>query len=129
MNGTIRLRKLARKSILWFGKHEGLSVQQIIDLQHHTYLRWVYFNCEEVGFLDEILDEIRVPEDMRIEKPGTNPEFHTQLREKLAEKMRFKDKMHFNKVRRIRKEYKELKTTNKSVKKKSVLQSYNLGRM
>ena len=129
INGTVRLRKLTRKSVLWFGKHEGLSVQQVIDLTKHTYLRWVYFNCNGVTFMDDILEEIRIPDEMRIEKPGTNSELHLKLREELSKKIPFKTKQHMKKVNRVKKEFREIKISRSSVQKKSVMQAHNLYRM
>jgi hypothetical protein len=71
------LRTLAWKSILGFGKYKFLSVQQIFDLGHTAYLRYIYYNVEGISFNTEILTKIHVINnnyDNRIEKPGTNPE-------------------------------------------------------
>ncbi len=64
---TIRLRTLTRKSILLFGKYEGRSIQQLIDLRQANYLRWVYLYFEGISFIPEILKEIHLKP---IEKPG-----------------------------------------------------------
>ena len=69
---TIRLRTMARKSVFYEGKFEGYSVQQLIDLKEYCYLRWCYFNCSMVSFLTDILEEIGVSEEFRIDKPGTD---------------------------------------------------------
>ena len=76
---VVLLRKLSRKSIINFGKKEGYSVQQMLDLKEKGYLRWMYFNCSMISFLDDILDEINITEDFRIQKPGTNKEKHEEL--------------------------------------------------
>lgn len=74
MSEAIRLRTMARKSVFSFGKHEGLSVQQVLDLKDYSWLRWCYFNCSMLSFLPDILDEVRILDDFRIEKPGTDAE-------------------------------------------------------
>ena len=129
IGGSVLLRKLTRKSVLWFGKHEGLRIQQIIDIRKWTYLRWIYFNCCGVTFMDDILEEIRVPDDMRIEKPGTHPELHEILREKLAKNLHFKTKSHINKVRRIQRQHKEISSRRKEIPSKAVMQACNLQRI
>lgn len=65
---------MARKSVFSFGKYEGLSVQQVLDMKNYSFLRWCYFNCSMLSFLPDILDELSIFEDFRIEKPGTDVE-------------------------------------------------------
>ena len=79
MSDVTLLRKLTRKSTLKFGIHSDLSVQEIINLNNHKYLRWVYFNCSNIDFFEDILDEIRIPLEFRIPKPSKNPELHFEL--------------------------------------------------
>ena len=76
---TVLLRKLTRKSCLQFGKYQDVNIQSILNLKRHRYLRWVYFNMSMITFFDDILDEINLPEDYRIDKPGKNPELHEKL--------------------------------------------------
>jgi hypothetical protein len=76
---TILLRKLSLKSILNFGQYNGLSVQQIIDLNKQQYLRWVYYNYEGLSFIDEIFDLIYLKDENKINKPGKNPDLHIQI--------------------------------------------------
>lgn len=71
---TIHLRTLARKSVLDFGKYEGWTVQQCLDMKNYRILRWYYYNCSMISFMPDILDEIGIPEDKRIAKPGKAPE-------------------------------------------------------
>ena len=79
---TILLRTLARKSVLDFGKYEGRSVQQVIDLKNIRLLRWYYYNCSMISFHTDILDEIGITEEWRIDKPGKDPEKGQQLDKK-----------------------------------------------
>ena len=83
MSEALRLRTMARKSVFSEGKFEGYSVQQVLDLKGHNTLRFYYYNCSMISFLPDILDEINIKEQWRIEKPGTDPEKFNQLREKI----------------------------------------------
>lgn len=71
---AIVLRTLARKSVLGFGKNADYSVQQMLDMKHHMALRWYYYNCSMISFMPDILDEIGITEEWRIDKPGKDPE-------------------------------------------------------
>ena len=72
---VIRLRTLTMKSTLWFGKYEGMTIFQIISLNHTRYLRWIYFHNEIVNFTEDVLEAIHLRfEKDRIEKPGRDPE-------------------------------------------------------
>ncbi len=68
---VLRLRVLARKSILGFGSAEirDLSVQQIMDLKKHKKLVQAYFGLDRISFKDDILDELGITPDMRLNKP------------------------------------------------------------
>ena len=114
---------------MWFGKHEGLRIQQIIDLQHQTYLRWVYYNCNGVSFTEDVLEEIRIKEERRIPKPGICPEIHDEICQENQEKMSFKAKSHMKKVLRVRKEGKEFRMRRKELASKAVMQACNLHRI
>lgn len=83
MSDVLRLRTMARKSVFTFGKWNMYSVQQVLDLRGFKSLRWYYYNCSMVSFLPEILAEIRITEEWRIQKPGTDPERGKALEEKL----------------------------------------------
>jgi hypothetical protein len=79
---VILLRKLAWKSTIWFGKYEGSSIQQIYDLQHTQYLRYIYFNYEGISFIDEILIILGIKSEKysyEIKKPGVDKEKGEEL--------------------------------------------------
>ena len=76
---AVLLRKLTRKSTLNFGQYAQLTVQQVLDLKHTRILRWYYYNSSNITFTDDILDELHITEERRIEKPGKNPEFGQTL--------------------------------------------------
>jgi hypothetical protein len=129
IGGAVLLRTLTRKSLMWFGKYEGLRIQQIIDLQKQTYLRWVYYNCNGVSFTKDVLEEIRIKEDRRIPKPGICPEIHDKISQENIGKMDFKSKSHMNKVLRLRKVSKEFSINNNEFASKAVMQACNLHRI
>jgi len=129
IEGAIRLRTLARKSVLWFGKHHGLSVQQLLDLHKATYLRWVYYNIAGVSFSDEILEEITIRVGRRIEKPGIAPEIHQEVSEENLQKISFKTRSHFNKVMRGKKIILQRKSDIRATLPKGIMQAYNHDKM
>ncbi|MBQ4009143.1 MAG: hypothetical protein II604_00395 [Bacteroidales bacterium] len=77
-----------------FGQYQGRTVQQCIDLGNTRYLRWIYYNCSKISFMPDILDEIGVTEEWRIEKAGKDPEKGKMLDDE-------KDKNHNNHLKRL----------------------------
>ena len=80
---TIRLRTLARKSIMGFGRFHDYRVHDLINLGHKRFLRWYYYNMSMISFNDEILDVIGITEEHRITKPGKNPNRHDELNKEI----------------------------------------------
>lgn len=81
----IRCRTLTEKSIIWFGKHEGLSLRQIIDLERYngiSYLAWCYFNNSKFGLNELMLNELNITENLLLEKPSKNPSFYYDWKSK-----------------------------------------------
>lgn len=73
------LRKLTLKSQMKFGKFFDLTVQMIIDLEKIRgiqYLVWCYYNNSKITFDDEVMEVLRITEDMRIKKPGAEKGQH-----------------------------------------------------
>lgn len=105
MNVTI-LRTLTEKSILKFGKYHDYRVGDLIRLEKTVYLRWVYFNCDRITFIDDILDQIYLPEEYRITKPGKNPSRGEECNEfnfsKIGGFTKFKKGKHRKKVKRCK---------------------------
>ena len=99
---TIRLRTLSKKSTIGFGKYADYTVNGLLGLNKTTLLRWYYFNCDMISFLPEILEEIHIPEEYRIDKPGKCPEKYDELNQilwkKFCGKSKLKKKMHATKV-------------------------------
>jgi hypothetical protein len=125
---SVLLRILARKSIVWFGKYNGLSVQQIIDSQHGTYLRWIYYNITGITFTEDILEKLTISDNRKIKKPGIAPEMHSKIMEENREFLYFHTKSHMDKIIKIRAKNRFIKTYNSVNFKKSQLQAINLNR-
>lgn len=128
---VLRLRTLTYKSILGFGKYADFTVKHILDLNHTRYLRWVYYNCDMISFTDEILDRIYVIKELRIEKPGKNPELGKKIDNNITAKLDdmqvLKNLMHARKVRKKINSSNEASFINKNSKRK--LQAINHGKM
>jgi len=71
---TTLLRKLSRKSQLKFGSMSDMTVQMAIDigLKGRAKLVWYYYNSSNITYMDDILDELGITENLRIEKPSKN---------------------------------------------------------
>lgn len=66
----VTLRTLTRKSIIGFGKYTDLRVGDLIDTNRKAELVNIYFNLERISYCTDVLDELNIPESLRIEKPG-----------------------------------------------------------
>ena len=102
MSESILLRTLTGKSVMWFGKYEGLKVQQIIDLHYKDYLRWLYYNVAGITFTKDVLIAITINGERTILKPGVAPEKHQQVFEENRKNMHLFTKNHNDRIMRIR---------------------------
>jgi Rps23 Pro-64 3,4-dihydroxylase Tpa1-like proline 4-hydroxylase len=133
MSDVTLLRKLTRKSIMKFGQYSDLQVQNLLDLQRYKYLRWVYFNCSNISFVDDILDEIRIPLNFRIVKPSKNPDLYLKLQEETFESYSDKVKeIYLEKQEKLRKKITKGKAItkmkqNENCYKKDYLRRKNQG--
>lgn len=125
---TYNLRTLTKKSTFWFGKYEGVSIQQLLNLNRHTYLRWIYYNIEGISFMDDVLKEITIRGERKIEKPGSMPEMHKKVTDENFNNMSIGTKSHMKKITKVKKEVNENKTIVKSVERKFIMQAKNQNR-
>jgi len=94
MSYQVTLRKLTFKSLLKNGRHADKTVQQVIDTGYRGIkdLQGTYFRMSRITFVDEVLDELEIPEEYRIEKPGKDQdrlgEFSHYLYEKRGKEMK-----------------------------------------
>ena len=63
------LRTLTRKSTLKYGKHHDKTVSDMLILSPQQ-LVVDYYSLSAITFEDSILDELLIPQDKRIAKPG-----------------------------------------------------------
>jgi hypothetical protein len=66
------LRTLTRKSKLGFGKDKELTVQRILELKKNLSLISAYYKLTAINFTDDVLDELKITKEYRIEKPSSN---------------------------------------------------------
>ena len=73
---SILLRKLTKKSTLNFGKFKDYTVEHLFGMKKQIDLTSIYFKLSNITFVDEILDELGITEEYRIEKPSKNAELY-----------------------------------------------------
>lgn len=66
------LRTLTRKSKLKYGKGFDQTVSEML-IRDKMRLASDYFHLSAITFTDDVLDEIGIPAEMRIPKPGKMP--------------------------------------------------------
>jgi Leucine-rich repeat (LRR) protein len=86
---TILLRTLTRKSKLGFWNFTRAhdTVQVLIDRNKHQDLIAAYYKLNKINFLDDILDELKITSEWRIEKPGTDIDIYYAFLEQSDYKM------------------------------------------
>ena len=69
---SVNLRKLTRKARLGFGYQDikNIMIQDILIMNKHKELIKIYYGLDKITFMDDILEECGIGEDVRIEKPG-----------------------------------------------------------
>jgi len=112
---SILLRKLTKKSILKFGKFKDYTVGHLFGMKKQMELTSIYFNLSTITYTDDILDELGITEEYRIEKPSKNVELYEDFM-----------MMKYGKKQKSSKESKQIKTRN-LLFKKGLLQSINHG--
>lgn len=113
MSDVTLLRKLTRKSLLKYGWHRDKCVQELLDNDPLILIR-DYFRLSSTTFVDEILDELGIQTEERIEKPGKLTYVETKIiigvilsrrnkkiREERGEQTYMRQSMHAKKVRKI----------------------------
>ena len=73
---SILLRKLTRKSTLNFGKFKDYTVEHLFGMKKQIELTSIYFKLSTITFTDDILNELGIDEEYRIEKPSKNVELY-----------------------------------------------------
>ena len=73
---VIRLRVLTKKSKIGWGKFANNTVREMIEGRHFNELLWLYYHIQWLTYTDELLDELKIFKEFRIQKPGINPDMH-----------------------------------------------------
>ena len=110
------LRILTRKSKLGFGKWKDYTVQELLDLKRHMELISPYYKLTSINYIEDILIELKITPEYRIEKPSSNKE----------EYYRFLNENGFKK--RERRGGADIMKKNTKALTRSQLQSKNQGR-
>ena len=74
MSTAVTLRKLTKKSTLKFGTYRNTTVETLIGMNKAMDLVSIYYNLSNITFVDEVLDELGITPEFRIEKPSKAPE-------------------------------------------------------
>lgn len=110
---SILLRKLTKKSTLNFGKYKDYTVGHLFGMKKEIDLTSIYFKLSTITFIDEILDELGITSEFRIEKPSKNEEMYKVF---MFQKYGFKQKPN-KQLQRMKKEtlpYRKDFLTNKN---------------
>lgn len=68
---NVLLRKKTKKAKLGVGRYAELTVENVLA-NDPSYISWVYFCVRDITFTDDILDELKIDESLRIDKPGVS---------------------------------------------------------
>lgn len=127
----ILLRKLTLKSILNFGEYFDYPIWKLLELQKYSYLRWVYFNCSNITFTDDILELLKITDEYKISKPGVNRELGIEFKNLMLERFLFckANIKRYNKYSKIVAIRSKVRTFNKDkiIFSKASLARYNHG--
>lgn len=69
---SILLRKLTRKSTINFGKYKKETVNQLFSMKLEKQLISMYFKLSTISFIDEVLFDLGISDEFKIQKPGKN---------------------------------------------------------
>ena len=69
MSDVTLLRTLTRKTVMRFGPHRDLGVEQMLE-RHIYQLVKVYYNLSAISFTEDVLLEMCIGPNDRISKPG-----------------------------------------------------------
>jgi adenine C2-methylase RlmN of 23S rRNA A2503 and tRNA A37 len=111
------LRTLTRKSKLGFGKNKDLTVQRLLDLKKNLSLISAYYRLTSINFTEDILTELKITEDYRIEKPSLDIDAY----------YKFLNENGFEKKVRSR-EGSDIRQKETTIRSRGYLQSKNHGR-
>jgi len=71
---NMKFRKLTEKSFLGFGRFRDTTVSDCLLRGKKVELVSIYFNMSHITFFDNILDDLKITPEWRIQKPGVDKE-------------------------------------------------------
>jgi len=74
----MKFRKMTRKSMIGFGSYKEQTVERMLK-QRPFDLCKMYFKLSQITFFDDILDELKITAEWRIEKPGRQDEKYLEF--------------------------------------------------
>jgi NCAIR mutase (PurE)-related protein len=69
---------MTMRSIIGFGQHKDLCVQELIQLNKHKDLISMYYNLEKIDFDSQVKQALRITDERIIVKPGKDPPKYMQ---------------------------------------------------
>jgi hypothetical protein len=91
----------------------------LLDLSKDNVLICAYFNLGKIGFTDDILDELGITPEYRIEKPGKNEEKRILFFNDRLAKMTDKERMIYFRTSKIDKQHKNRRAQKSYVGKRA----------
>jgi hypothetical protein len=79
---------ITRKSKMGFGKYKEKTVQEMLDLRRTLDLISAYYKLTSINYQEDILTELKITEQYRIEKPSANKEMYYKFLNENGYKLR-----------------------------------------
>ncbi len=76
----MKFRKMTRKSIIGYGSYKHQTVERMLKFKPFDLVK-MYFKLSQITFFDDILDELGITNEWRINKSGTEVEKYLQFME------------------------------------------------
>ena len=71
-----------------FGKYKDKTVQEMLDLKRTLDLISAYYKLTSINYQEDILTELKITEQYRIEKPSANKEMYYKFLNENGYKLR-----------------------------------------
>lgn len=118
----MKFRKLTRLSKIGFGPYYDRTVGNMIEGGKYVDICQMYFNLSHITFFDDVLDELKITAEWRIEKPGTDKPKGYEFTHAV-----YPDEMVKRRSNAERYSYRQSKATLKQVAIKDTSKSYHQG--
>lgn len=113
------LRTMALKSKFDGGKYSNQTVEIVLKIDPN-YIIWNYYNMEKISFIDDILEQVGIASEFRINKPGIDKAMVVKVFNRNIDKMSDGDKIRYLIAK---------KEHNKKVKKSMALNALAIDRL